>query len=63
LLNASLPTPLSPVIKTDNLVGATRIAVSKAASSNGELPMIPNRCLIVCKPGKGGMFAEFGTNL
>jgi hypothetical protein len=46
--NTSLPTPLSPVINIDKLVGATRTATSNALLSAGAFPMIPNRCLTDC---------------
>jgi len=46
--NDSLPTPLSPVIKTLMSVGATLIAVSRAWFNAGELPTISNRFLMLC---------------
>src|SRR5690606_7393656 len=46
--NDSLPLPLSPVMSTDISVGATCIATRTALFSIGELPMMPNRCLMLC---------------
>jgi hypothetical protein len=48
-LKTSLPTPLSPWMRTVRSVGDTRSAVDKALFKTSLLPMIPNRCFILCK--------------
>ena len=45
----SLPTPLSPVTKTEISVGATLMAFSKARFKCVSLPIIPKRCFNACK--------------
>src|SRR5690606_3909324 len=44
----SLPTPLSPVTKTEISVGATCMAFSTARLSLGSFPIISNLCFIAC---------------
>ena len=55
----SLPTPLSPVTKTEISVGATRIAFSITLFKFGSFPIIPKRCFVACTdsiilPREGG---------
>lgn len=46
--NASLPTPLSPVMSTVRSVPATCVATASAWLRAGALPIIPKRALMLC---------------
>jgi hypothetical protein len=62
--NTSLPTPLSPFIKTERSVLATCVAMFNAWFNAGALPIIAKRFFIDCKSmPPNPLKEEFGLKL